>query len=369
MSFAIIRQQKIKSAEAFNGIVAHNKRETNAKNIDKTRTHKNINLIQSPYKDFDDFVEKHRAKIREHNKKHGTKNRMVRKITKGKDKGEYKSMMQEFIFTHSQGALTEEESIKFLEEALAFIREWYPDLEIVSADIHLDEATPHIHIIVSYFNTVQNKFVQADLQKKGKTDIDAIRNAWQKRIESKGYTLKKQDGSIVQTHDGSKADIKVAEAKQKAIKEVVQKGKDKIYTGKMVTRNGKTGRETWKGRALRQESKLEKIEKSVEAMQGRISTLEEEVKTLKIENNDLKTVLAGKDTTESLKDAQIANLTAENESLKAENSEIKQILGEAVKILNSLGFVYDKIKGCFREIIKPTIDQDQTKDNYIKPVL
>ena len=198
-NYNIIRQEKIKSEEHFNGLVAHNKREYFSSNIDKSRTHKNITLTPCRYANFSDFVECKKNDIREHNKKHKTKNRMLRKL-KNKKTGEreYPSMAQEFIFTHSSGAMSEIESIKYLKLADKFLREWFGDCEVISSIIHLDETTPHLHFDVSYFDTSLGKFRQAELQKEGKTDINNIRKAWQKYLRDTEFRyLAMQDGSVV----------------------------------------------------------------------------------------------------------------------------------------------------------------------------
>ena len=237
-NFAIVSQMKIKAKDMWNGISAHNKRESSPKNVKREHTHKNITLIRNPYKDFSAFVEQHRKRIREHNQKHGTKNRMLRKNTKGKHKGEFKSMSQELVFTYSHDALTEQEGIYYLEMALRFVKEeLYPDQEVFSAEIHLDEETPHIHLDVSFFNTKQNKFVQAELQKRGLTDINYIRSQWQKKVEETGFELKKQDGSVVGVHDGAKADKEKGELKKALCRQEVEIHKAEEKARKLHRKN------------------------------------------------------------------------------------------------------------------------------------
>lgn len=200
-NYAIIRHVKVKGADQFNLLDAHNTRTIVSSNIDTERSHKNIVLKLSPYSNFDDFVFTKRKQIKEHNKKNGTKHRFVQKredkITKKK---EYSAMSQEFIFTHSHNAMNEMDSIEFLKDADRFIREWFKHCEIVSSLIHLDEDTPHIHIHATYYDSVRNKFIQKELSQKGKTDINKIREAFQQEVADK-YGLLKQDGSVVQDHD------------------------------------------------------------------------------------------------------------------------------------------------------------------------
>jgi hypothetical protein len=217
MSFAIIRQQKIKGEEHFNGLAAHNKREYHSKNIVKERSHKNITLSPFIYRNFKEFVASKKKMIFEGNKKNGTKNRMLRSL-KNKKTGERElpSMAQEFIFTHSPKALSETKSIEYLRLADKFLREWFDGLEVLGSVIHLDETTPHLHFEVTYFDLGRAKFCQSELQDKGKTDITAIREAWNEYLIGTEFeSLKMQDGSVVSAREHeSKASLVVAELKK-----------------------------------------------------------------------------------------------------------------------------------------------------------
>jgi len=221
MGFAIIRQSKIKGEEHFNGLAAHNKREYHSKNIVKERSHKNITLSPFIYRNFQEFVANKRKLIFEGNKKNGTKNRMLRSL-KNKKTGEKElpSMAQEFIFTHSPDALTEVDSIEYLKLADKFLREWFKGLEVLGSVIHLDETTPHLHFDVTYFDLNRAKFCQSELQDQGKTDIVAIREAWNAYlVGTKFEDLKMQDGSVVEARQHqSKASLEIAELKAEVLR-------------------------------------------------------------------------------------------------------------------------------------------------------
>ncbi len=225
-NFATIRHQKIKNAEAFNGMKAHNNRDILASNIRVHDSHKNIIMSPTLYQNFDAFVEQKRKDIRLGNSTNGTKNRMLRKVLNKKNGvSEFGAMAQEFVFSHSPDAMSEADSINFLKRSHDFITEWFKDCEIISSVIHLDEKTPHIHVQVSYFDRVQKKFVQKDLSKQGKTDINLIREAWQTAVAD-DFELKKQDGSVVENHE-AKSDL----AKSKLKDEIVELKNDiDLYT-------------------------------------------------------------------------------------------------------------------------------------------
>lgn len=202
-----------------NGVWAENSRGIMGENVDKNRSHLNITIVPNMFKNYDEFVETRRQQIQNANKKRHPleKKGRIPRVTKDKitNKQKYPSMMQEFVFTHSHGALTENESIRYCQLAYKFISEWFAECNILLAVIHLDEETPHVHVWTDYYNKFENRFIQSSLQDAGKTDINAIRNAWQQKIEEEGFELVKQDGSVVgDRHDGTKADKNMGELKK-----------------------------------------------------------------------------------------------------------------------------------------------------------
>jgi len=209
--YAIIRHEKRYGPDQVNGIWAENSRGIMGKNVNKNRSHLNITIVPNMFKNYDEFVETRRQQIQNSNQMRHPLEKKARMPRVKKDKKtanpKFTALMQEFVFTHSHGALPENESIRYCELAYKFISEWFAECNILLAVIHLDEETPHVHIWTDYYNKFENRFIQSSLQDAGKTDINAIRNAWQQKIEEEGFELMKQDGSVVgDKHDGSKAD-------------------------------------------------------------------------------------------------------------------------------------------------------------------
>lgn len=209
-NYAIVRQLKRYSPDEVNGIWAENKRSIMGNNVDKNRSHLNIKIVPLPFKNYDHFIKTRSKQIDAANKKRDANERQARMRYIRKDKigkRKYLSLMQELVFTHSNGAMSLEESIRYCTLAYEFIVSWFAECNVFLAVIHLDEETPHIHIWVDYFNKFDNRFEESVLQAKGKTNINKIRDAWQKKIEEEGFSLIKQDGSVVGgKHDGPKAD-------------------------------------------------------------------------------------------------------------------------------------------------------------------
>ena len=306
--YAIIRFQKIKNADQHNAIAPHNFREFSGENIDRSRTGKNIIITPPRYINFDAFVNAKREGIRQGNlqRKPGErKARFPRQVTNKKTKEkEFPALSQEFVFTHSPGAMSEVESIEYLRRADQFIRNWFQDCEVLSSVIHLDETTPHLQIHISYFDQNEKRFVQKALSQAGLTDIDAIRNAFQKEV-AEDYDLIKQDGQVVgKQYDGSKASIKIGRLKEK-----LKRATTPEAAAEVRLRNGKTIREVYQEqakiiKALRLELKEAK-KRSDELLSENKRLLEEKV-SLSIAIDE--------------KTAQIANLTQQTAKPEAKET-------------------------------------------------
>lgn len=145
------------SAMVGKGSVAHNDRDFTAKNVDKDRTQYNIiycneNLKQVYHKLFDDAVERYNAK----------QTRNDRKIESYYDKirtGKQEKLFHEVIFQIGNMDDMNAQSVNgqlaknVLDEYMKTFQERNPNLYVFSAHLHMDEATPHLHIDFVPFTT------------------------------------------------------------------------------------------------------------------------------------------------------------------------------------------------------------------------
>lgn len=136
MSYAIIRNEKYKR-ENLKGINKHNERKNknySNKNIDKTKSHLNYSLKEATMsydKLFDEIKNSYYLK------------------------GQIETVSNiacEYIITSDREFFQEigtEETKRYFQEAYNFVCE-YKNLEekyIMSANVHLDEETPHMHLV------------------------------------------------------------------------------------------------------------------------------------------------------------------------------------------------------------------------------
>ena len=145
------------SAMSGKGVIAHNRRTYTAENVDAERSHLNIEYCYSPieqaYHDlFDDA-------LAEFNAKQKRKDRCIEnyyeKIRNGKQEKPFYEVifqignMEDMSSTSENGELARDVLDKFMRT----FQERNPQLHIFSAHLHMDEATPHLHIDFIPFTT------------------------------------------------------------------------------------------------------------------------------------------------------------------------------------------------------------------------
>ena len=136
MSYAIIRNEKYKRGN-LNGIFRHNERRNknySNENIDKEKSHLNYSLKDCKYsyeKEFDIIREKYNLKGQ------------VKTVS---------NILCEYIITSDKeffDRIGEEETKRYFETAYKFVSK-YKDLGekyIMSAKVHMDEKSPHMHLV------------------------------------------------------------------------------------------------------------------------------------------------------------------------------------------------------------------------------
>lgn len=191
MSYAIIRNEKLTRAQAM-GAYKHNERKTknhSNKNIDSSRTELNYYLNKnelSYIKEFDRIKEKYNLK------------------------GQIRSnsnIMCEMVFTSDQKFFAEigyEESKRYFKESYDFICKYknLGEQNIISAVVHMDEDTPHMHLlfipVVHTTDKQGNKIDKVCCRDfwRGKNIYRDLQNAYFKHISEKGFKLER--GELVE---------------------------------------------------------------------------------------------------------------------------------------------------------------------------
>ena len=145
------------SAMVGKGSVTHNSRSFTAENVDSERTHLNIDYCNEPIKKV--YHEMFDEALKQYNDKQKRKDRKIADYYKHIESGKQEKLFHEIIFQignkddmsatgeHAELART------VLDEYYQGFQERNPYLRVFSAHLHMDEATPHIHIDFVPFTT------------------------------------------------------------------------------------------------------------------------------------------------------------------------------------------------------------------------
>lgn len=132
------------------GSLSHNRREFVAENVDHERSYRNIvyrdeNLREVYHELFDDAVERY-------NEKQKRKDRRIddyyEKIRIGRQEKLFHEVVMQIGNKDDMGAMTENGLLaeKILDEYMQEFEKRNPTLRVFGAYLHMDEATPHLHI-------------------------------------------------------------------------------------------------------------------------------------------------------------------------------------------------------------------------------
>lgn len=139
------------------GVVAHNRRTYFAENVDPTRTHLNIEYRYTPIEQA--YHELFDEALAEFNAKQKRKDRCIEnyyeKIRDGKQEKTFYEVIFQIGNKDDMGAAGENAELAktVLDKFYRSFLERNPHLHVFSAHLHMDEATPHLHIDFIPFTT------------------------------------------------------------------------------------------------------------------------------------------------------------------------------------------------------------------------
>lgn len=205
MAYFVAHMQKY--SNNLGGLKSHNERDTknhSNENIDVSKKSENVELIDS--RDSNKSYEFEFKKLMKKKYKHKTKNGDLRKIRENQVK------FNSFVFSASPEYFekkSKEQQIKYFEDCKKYLETKFNSENIISAKIHFDETTPHMHLVAvpltndgrlsskEIFNKQFLKDLQEDcpkfLKENGHKEIERGENAngLNKRISDLKYTKQK----------------------------------------------------------------------------------------------------------------------------------------------------------------------------------
>jgi len=132
------------------GSVSHNSREFNASNTDPDRSHLNIVYCHTPIKEV--YAELFSGAVNRYNEKQTRNDRCIEnyyeKIRSGKQEKSFHEIILQIGNKDDMNAKTENGGLaaKVLGEYMKNFQQRNPNMRVFSAHLHMDEATPHLHI-------------------------------------------------------------------------------------------------------------------------------------------------------------------------------------------------------------------------------
>ena len=145
------------SVMSGDGVVAHNRRTYIAENVDPERTHLNIEYCYTPIQQV--YHELFDKALAEYNAKQTRKDRVIKdyyeKILSGKQEKPFYEVIFQVGNMNDMSAVGEHAELAkmVLDEFMSGFQECNPKLKVFSAHLHMDEATPHLHIDFVPFTT------------------------------------------------------------------------------------------------------------------------------------------------------------------------------------------------------------------------
>jgi hypothetical protein len=175
MSYSICRVQKIKSG-GVTGIQDHDERNHSVSHtnpdIDWSKGHLNVSLIPRN-EAFLTSVKKRIGKL--------DLKRAVRKDA---------TVMMQALFTSDSEffkAMDREEQLEFFEKSFDFVKDRYGEENLISATIHFDEKTPHMH--VNFVPVIEGRLSAKDLF--APSDLRRLQDDYNRFVKENGYDLKR----------------------------------------------------------------------------------------------------------------------------------------------------------------------------------
>ena len=131
------------------GSVNHNSRKFHAKNTDPERSHLNVEYCNEDIRDvYHELFEEARIRYNAKQRKDRQVKDYYEKIASGKQEKPFHEIILQIGNKDDMGAKTEDGQLaaKVLDDYMKEFQQRNPTLRVFSAYLHMDEATPHLHI-------------------------------------------------------------------------------------------------------------------------------------------------------------------------------------------------------------------------------
>lgn len=217
MSYSVFRIEGVKTTGALRGIGKHNKDRISSTNpdIDKNKSSENIELIccQGSYLDKFNKITSDMRKEHDERMKHMRSDRVAsfeKSINTSKS-----DVACEMVFTSDESFFKDmgkEDITKWAKESLEFVTKaiGIPEKHIIHATVHMDEKTPHLHVVavplVKAYDGRRKKEVLKISRAKYIPDrvaLSKLQDRYNDRLREKGYDLERGVVGSKSKHKGT----------------------------------------------------------------------------------------------------------------------------------------------------------------------
>ena len=313
------------SAMVGQGSVNHNSRKFHAKNTDPGRSHLNITYCQENIKTvyhelFDEALERYNAKQTRADRRIED---YYEKIRSGKQEKPFHEIILQVGNRDDMSADSEEGQLAaaVLDEYMKGFQERNPQLRVFSAHLHMDEATPHLHIDFVPFTTGSKRGLDTRVSLKQALAAQGFKGGTRGDTEwSQWVRSEKEQLSLVMERNGIEWEDKGTHDKHLSVLDYKKEQRAKEI-------------------AVLETVKAEK-ESQVESQERRLKELAPTVKNMERLAADFST-----DPEEILPEAGTLETGRAYREKKA-----KPLLAQIVKVLRSLYLAYVELRGKFERL-------------------
>ena len=206
------------------GVISHNARDFLTDNVDKDRVQNNIQYCHGKIEDayqnlFGEALEKYNAK---QTRKDRIVENYYEKIRTGKQEKTFHEVIVQIGDKDNMGAKTEYGQLagKILDEYMKGFAERNPYLHVFSAHLHMDEASPHLHIDFIPFTTGSKRGLETRVSLKAALEKQGFKGGTRSRTElNEWYEAEKVALSKIMLLHGVKWVEKHTHEKHKSVSE------------------------------------------------------------------------------------------------------------------------------------------------------
>ena len=218
MSFGICRVQKIKGASGVVGLQLHNRREREHSNsnpdIDRNRSSLNYSLTDNRTMNYNKLIDER-----------------LKQAYKGKKAIRKDAVrMCEMLFTSDReffSRISGQEQRQFFIDCFEFAAQRYGRENIIAATVHLDEATPHLHL--DFVPLTSDGRLSAKEVLGNRPQLQQLQDDFFSAVSSK-YGLERGQRADIENKERPRKHLETAEYKEKIAKERTQRAEQAIQS-------------------------------------------------------------------------------------------------------------------------------------------